>query len=225
MPLFNNAPARTPRPDATVLGFVSLSGALFLALAFFAAWWSREWEVFSLFPPGASMADLAREQRQDLHTAFFTVWAALVVVAPALALLPWRRQSSEFAAWWLASWTVALMVFLVHFCWAVWVVFDGDWQRILHTPRVSAPVLDTVFAVWWCVDVGVAWFWRSEAQWVRVQRVLVHVLAFILFFMGAAREGELVMSHVLGWGLALAVLAGLLSRGWQAWRQARRATP
>ena len=81
----------------------------------------------------------------------------------ALVLFSWRRRSPVAARWWLAFWTAALVVFLVHFCWAVWVIFSGDWSRILNTTRVSAPILDTVFAVWWCVDVLIAWLWRSES--------------------------------------------------------------
>lgn len=68
------------------------------------------------------------------------------------------------------------------------------------------PRLDTVFAVWWVVDVLIAWLWRSEALWVRVQRWGVHALALLLFFMGAAREGELAASRTLGWLLAAGVV-------------------
>ena len=71
---------------------------------------------------------------------------------------------------------------------------------------MSAPRLDTVFAVWWCVDVLLAWTLRSEAVWVRAQRWGVHLLAFVLFFMGAAREGELAASRTLGWLLATGVV-------------------
>jgi hypothetical protein len=56
------------------------------------------------------------------------------------------------------------------------------------------------------VDVLIAWLWRSEALWVRVQRWGVHALALLLFFMGAAREGELAASRTLGWLLGVAVV-------------------
>lgn len=196
--------------------------ALLLVLSMLAAWWSRDWPVFSLLPPGGTSPDMLETQRQDLHFTFFTIWAALLLALPALVLFSWRRRSLVAARWWLAFWTAALVVFLVHFCWAVWVIFSGDWSRILNTTRVSAPILDTVFAVWWCVDVLTALLWRSESAWVRVQRLLVHVLAFVLFFMGAAREGELVLSRLLGWGLALAVVAALASRGWRLFHPSRR---
>jgi hypothetical protein len=80
---------------------------------------------------------------------------------------------------------------------------------------VSAPRLDTVFAVWWVVDVLLAWFHRSDALWVRAQRLLVHLLAFVLFFMGAAREGELLLSRAIGYAMAAAVLVALLTWLWR----------
>lgn len=111
-------------------------------------------------------------------------------------------------------------MFAVHFWWAVVELFGNDWSRVLNTPRVSAPRLDTVFAVWWCVDVVLAWTVRPDWLWVRLQRAGVHLLAFILFFMGASREGELPVSRALGWGLAAAVAAGLVVWGLRVRRRA-----
>jgi hypothetical protein len=201
-----NPTAPTPRPGARPLARASAAAALLLLLALAAAWWTRELPLFALTPPGGGAADMLPGQRQDLHTTFFTIWAALILVVPALCLLPFRERSDTAARYWLAFWTAALAVFLVHFYWAVVVIFGNDWSRILHTPRVSAPRLDTVFAVWWVADVLIAWLWRSEALWVRVQRWGVHALALVLFFMGAAREGELAASRTLGWLLAAGVV-------------------
>lgn len=204
--------SETPPPDlrATTAGLLSLM--LSLAGAFAAAWFTRDIELFSLVPAPGLAPDVQKGQRLDLHRTFFTIWAALVLVTPALALVFFRNTSGRAARYWLAFWTAALVAFLVHLFWAVSVIFGNDWQRILQTPRVSAPVLDTVFAVWWCIDVGIAWFSRSEASWVKFQRVLVHMLAFVLFFMGAAHEGELLASRVLGWTMAMVV--GLAALSW-----------
>ncbi|MDP1895935.1 MAG: hypothetical protein Q8K34_11805 [Hydrogenophaga sp.] len=196
----------TPRPGAPTLARASAFAALLLLLVFAAAWWTRDLPLFALTPPGGGAADMLPSQRQDLHTTFFTIWAALILVVPALCLLPFRHRSAKAADYWLAFWTVSLLVFLVHFYWAVVVVFGNDWSRILNTPRVTVPRLDTVFAAWWVADVLIAWLWRSEALWVRVQRWGVHALALLLFFMGAAREGELAASRTLGWLLGVAVV-------------------
>ncbi|MDQ7743290.1 hypothetical protein [Hydrogenophaga pseudoflava] len=189
-----------------------LLAALALVLVFGAAAWTRDWPLFSLSPPGGGLADVSETQREDLHRTFFTIWASLLFAAPALALLPLSARAAWAARLWRITWTASLLVFAVHFWWAVVELFGNDWSRVLNTPRVSAPRLDTVFAVWWCVDVALAWTARPDRLWVRLQRAGVHLLAFVLFFMGAAREGELAISRALGWGFTAVVAAGLI--GW-----------
>lgn len=190
-------------------------GVLLSLAALLAAWLTRDQAIFSLLPPGGAVPDMRAEQRFDLHLTFFTIWATIALVTPALCLFPFIRHSALAGRYWLAFWTVSLLAFAVHFYWAVVLVFGNDWSRILDTPRVSAPRLDTVFAVWWVVDVLLAWFHRSDALWVRAQRLLVHLLAFILFFMGAAREGELPLSRAIGYAMAAAVLVALLIWLWR----------
>jgi hypothetical protein len=190
-------------------------GVLLSLAALLAAWLTRDQAIFSLLPPGGAAPDMRPEQRFDLHVTFVTVWATIALVTPALCLFPFSRGSAVAWRYWLAFWTVSLLAFAIHFYWAVVLVFGNDWSRILDTPRVSAPRLDTVFAVWWVVDVLLAWFHRSDALWVRAQRLLVHLLAFVLFFMGAAREGELLLSRAIGYAMAAAVLVALLTWLWR----------
>jgi hypothetical protein len=207
------APA-SPRPDSAdrtaFLASLTLAG-LSLLVVFWAARWTRELPLFSLSPPGGGAADIAVAQRQDLHVTFFTIWASLLLATPALALFPLIRRSASAHTVWRVLWTASLLVFAVHFYWATVVIFGNDWARILNTPRVSAPRLDTVFAGWWVIDVVLAWTLVSDAGWVRVERAGVHLLAFVLFFMGAAREGELATSRTLGWMMTVVVAAGILA--------------
>jgi hypothetical protein len=193
---------------------------LLLVGAFAAAWATRDRAIFSLMPPGGTVPDMLPEQRLDLHRTFFTIWVALVLVIPALSFFPLRAQSALAARQWQVYWTVALVAFLVHFYWAVVVVYGFDWGRMLNSSRVSAPILDTVFALWWVADVVLLWKRREPTRWVEVQRVLVHVLAFILFFVGAAIEGELQISHALGFALGLAVAQSLVI--WATRRNGKR---
>jgi len=184
--------------------------ATLVVLCFIAAAWTQNWPLFSLSPPGSETADVLASARHDLHLTFFTIWASLLLATPALALLPSIRRSTVAYHWWRITWSASLLVFAVHFYWAVVVVFGNDWSRILNTPRVTVPRLDTVFAIWWVLDVVLAWSRRTTPLWVTAQRWGVHLLAFVLFFMGAAREGELALSRALGWGMAVVVAAGLV---------------
>lgn len=209
-----------PAPSSRAVRIAGIALVLLLGLAFAAAYFTRQTDLFSLLPPDGAAPDFSAAQRQDLHRTFFTIWAALGLAAPALAFFVVRRESALLGSLWRAFWTASLLAFAVHFYWAVVVMFGNDWGRILHTSRVSAPRLDTVFAVWWCVDVALAWLYKGEPLWVRVQRWLVHALAFLLFFMGAAREGELLASRVLGWSFAALVVAAF---GWKLWLRRARA--
>jgi len=205
----------SPRQDA----ITSLALAVcFSLLCLAAAHATGHLPIFSLSPPGGGAADVPPQLRVDLHMTFFTIWASLLLATPALMALPQIESSATIWRWWRITWTAALLVFLVHFHWAAIIIFGNDWSRILNTPRVSAPRLDTVFALWWVMDVGLAWMHNHRSTWVRIQRWGVHLLAFVLFFMGAAREGELALSRALGWAMAVVVAAGLL-----AWLLRRRA--
>lgn len=199
----------TTQKDA---GLSLVLASLFLALCFGAAAWIGDAPWFSLSPPGGGPADVDESLRQDLHLTFFTIWASLLLATPALAFLPSVNRSIIAWRWWRITWSASLLVFAVHFYWAVVIVFDNDWSRILNTPRVTVPRLDSVFAVWWLIDVWLAWTCRSTAYWIQIQRWAVHLLAFVLFFVGAAREGELPSSRALGWAMAVVVVAGLLTR-------------
>jgi hypothetical protein len=194
---------------AASLAFAGLG----LLVVFAAAWWTREIPLFSLAPPGGGPADVAVAQRQDLHVTFFTIWASLLLATPALSLFPSILRSAGAYHWWRIFWTASLLLFSAHFYWATVVIFGNDWRRILDTPRVSAPRLDTLFAIWWVIDVALAWTLRSDAWWLRAQRAGAHLLAFVLFFMGAAREGELAASRALGWSMAVALAAGIIAWG------------
>jgi hypothetical protein len=80
-----------------------------------------------------------------------------------------------------------------------------------------------VFAVWWCVDVALAWTVRADRLWLRLQRAGVHLLACVLFVVGAAREGELPLSRALGWTFVAIVALGLAT--WARQRFSGRAAP
>lgn len=201
-------PATRPAVAAS-LAFAGFS----LLVVFGAAWWTRDIPLFSLAPPGGGPADVPVSLRQDLHVTFFTIWASLALATPALSLYPSMLGSTSAYHWWRIFWTSSLLLFSVHFYWATMVIFGNDWQRILDTPRVSAPRLDTIFAIWWALDVILAWSLRPDAWWLRAQRAGVHFLAFVLFFMGAAREGELAVSRALGWTMAVVVGAGVIAWG------------
>lgn len=211
-----------PRPRPTPRQLLVAFSCLVLALtgAFAGASMTRERAIFSLsapaekhMPPAVPAApDVPQHKRLDLHRTFFLAWAAVLMVTPALCTFLFVRSSGRAAGWWLAFWTASLLAFLVHFYWAVVVIFDNDWTRIFHTTRVSAALPDVIFVIWWALDVLLAWVVRRDGLTIRIERALVHALAFILFFAGSALQGEIFWSHAVGYTLGVAVALSILAR-------------
>ena len=135
----------------------------------------------------------------------------MILATPALCLFPFRRSSPAAAGYWLAFWTAAFIAFAIHFYWAVFVFFKGSWTAIRKSTRVSAPVIDTVFAVLWAADVLLAWSGRAEDLFVEIIRIGAYVLAIVLFVLGSAKEGEIPLSRALGFAMAGAVACSLVA--------------
>ena len=200
------ASARLSRPGKREIAVTAIAFIVIVGSAFIAASLTQHQQIFSLSPPGQAAHDIEEPHRLVLHQTFFTAWAALILVTPALCTF-WFRTSSERAArYWLAFWSASFLAFLIHFYWAVVIFFDNDWERIFNTTRVSAPLPDIVLVVWWGVDVLLAWLSLSETALIRIQRAVVHLLAFVLFFAGSALEGEILLSRALGFLMGAAVL-------------------
>lgn len=206
------------RPTARQIILAAMCLVLVLSGAFLAASLTQNKPIFSLSPPSEENApidspvkpDLEEAQRLDLHRTFFTAWAALILVTPALCAFLLKRFSKSADQYWLAFWTVSYLAFLVHFYWAVVVLFKSDWGNIFNTTRVSAATPDMILTIWWGFDVLLAWLILSEPRWIRVQRALVHLLAFVLFFAGSLLQGELKLSRALGMAMGVAVLISFL---------------
>lgn len=202
------------RPTAKEMLIAVICLVFVLGGAFLAASLTRGSDIFRLVPPPPdnTAPNIFQEaQRLDLHRTFFTAWAALILITPALCTFLFRRSAESAAKYWLAFWTVSFIAFLVHFYWAVFVMFGNDWNRILQAKgRVSAPIPDTIVTVWWGLDVLLAWLTVSERLWIRIERTLIHLFVFALFFLGSAKEGERTLSKILGIAMGVAVLVSFL---------------
>jgi hypothetical protein len=194
------------RPGQREIALAALAFLVVVGGAFVAASLTQRQPLFSLSPPGQSAHDVEESRRLVLHRTFFTAWAALILATPAFCTFWFRSSSARAAHYWLAFWSVGYLAFMIHFYWAVFIFFDADWGRIFNTPRVSAPVPDILLVAWWGIDVLLGWLGLSETVLMRIQRTAVHLLAFVLFFAGSALEGELPLSHALGFLMGGAVL-------------------
>jgi hypothetical protein len=191
---------------------------------------ARFWFVFALFVVLMVLAHGGAELRAALdarapagvprHTVtyyrvIFTIWAAIILLTPALCF---HAFSGAGAAnnYWIAFWTFAYLAFLTHLYWTIAGTFHFDWTEILHSQEgvatdpervVDHPGPDLFLAVWWGLDVLLAWL-APDRKWVRVQRGAVHLLAFTMFFGAFVLASKAsIVAHCLGIVMGLAVTA------------------
>lgn len=184
-----------------VWGVAALLMLVLVAVAFVVAGMVQGSGMLSLIPPPTDadpnpVADVTPDRVLPLYQSAFTAWAALALLIPAYIFV-WFR--THYQAW-LAFWTVSYVAYVVHLYVSAFWFFEGDFVAMTTTSRVSAFWPGMVILAWWGVDVviGLA---KVQAKWVGVQRVVVHVLVFVLFVGGSAVKGETAWIQLMGWAL------------------------
>jgi hypothetical protein len=194
--------------------FVSVIAAFVGAEVFHGTDW------LSRIPPAgpdtpSPVADVPQAAVKTLYRSAYTAWAALVLMIPAFVYV-WRRNSGAWAPW-QAWWTVSYIAFAIHMFWAMAIFFGGDFDAMQTSTRVSAFWPGIALLIWWGIDVVLSFLVRETAL-IRIQRIIVHLLAFVLMVGGSLVKGETLPIKALGLVLLLATLAS----GIAAYRARRR---
>ncbi len=192
-------------PVALLL-FVGLVIAAFAAASTF-----QGANLLSLVPPPTDAnpnpaPDVPPDRVLALYQSAFTAWVALILLIPAYVFV-WSKARYQS---WLAFWTVSYLAYVIHLYVSAFWFFGGDFTAMTTSSRVSAFWPGMVVLVWWGVDVAVG-FMKAQGRWVTVQRVIVHVLVFVLFVGGSAVKGEGVLIQLLGWALLAAGIGALIA--------------
>src|SRR6516165_2937525 len=126
----------------------------------------------------------------DYYRVIFTLWAAVILVTPALCFHIFSRSDTP-NSYWRAFWTFAYLALLVHLYWAYTGSCGGSLDAVFDLPHardpfpgciVDHPMRELFLAAWWGLDVVLAWLFVDTIKWVRVQRGAIHLLAFLMFF-------------------------------------------
>src|SRR5262249_34074500 len=118
----------------------------------------------------------------DYYRVIFSIWATIVLVAPALwfNIFSFRTGANTY---WRAFWTFAYLAFLVHVYWAIWGTCGGDLHVVFNAKvappahpecLVEHPGPDLFLVAWWGLDVILAWLITDNIKWLRVERGAVH---------------------------------------------------
>jgi len=119
---------------------------------------------------------LAAEQAPDpgLSRTVYTIWATAALVIPALCAFVLPFDSQRRRATWILFWTFALCVYLVHLYYAVFWVYHGRFDEFIAGQGWFPALNNVLFTAWWIFDVLLAWFYRDDVRWVRIQRIVAH---------------------------------------------------
>jgi hypothetical protein len=176
----------------------------------------------ALMPPGGHSAMHYR--------VIFTIWAAVVLLTPALCFFALPDRDDD-GAWWRLFWTFSYLAFLTHIYWTVIGTFHGDLNAIFHSQEgvateadrvVEHPGPDFALVAVWGLDVVLAWTTGQDRRWRKIERLVVHILVFVMFVGATVLASKAsVCVHALGIAMTVAVLACATIRGW-AYVRSRR---
>jgi cytochrome P450 len=146
----------------------------------------------------------------NLHRAIYSFWASTVLLIPAIYLYILHGKSAKKNNYWLLLWTFSFLAYLVHLFYDVFVVSSS----IKETFAVDGTVMTAsklILALWWGLDICLAWFSNSSASWIQNQRIGVHIYVGLSFLVGTL-IGQQGFARILGIILAISILIALVVR-------------
>jgi hypothetical protein len=141
------------------------------------------------------------------HRARFTIWAALTLASPAIALAVLRIGRAPLGAAWLAWWTAALAFYLLHIWYGFGVMFAGSWSATAEAQGPGVTVSNFALAALWSASVAAGWL-QLGATW-------LHALATALLVVNATTSTLLFgrpPSPLIGGAFAAVIAAAALVR-------------
>jgi len=191
--------------------YVGILSALVIALAHIVAM-QTAWYVGRSGSPAVHTA--------TYYHVIFSIWATAILLTPALCFYILFRPG-PVEEYWRAFWTFAYVAFLFHLYWTVIKTFQLNFYEIFHSHSgfvanrehtVDQPVPDFFLALWWGLDVVLLWAVRREIRFIRLQRGLLHLVAFVMFVMAFTAPKASRGAHILGMLMAGAVLSAYMTR-------------
>jgi hypothetical protein len=129
------------------------------------------------------VALLAAETKMDMGMArtVYTIWVTAVLVTPALCAFILPGNSTRQRNVWILFWTFSLVAYLVHMSYAIFSVYHGSMQEFLAGQGIFAAINNVIFTLWWILDVLLAWFYRGDTRWLRIERIGAHIYIGLTF--------------------------------------------
>ncbi len=147
-------------------------------------------EFTNTFVPFAllvSMALLAAEATQALpkYRMIYAIWASLALTIPSLCLFILPGDTQHQRNYWTLFWTFGYLAYLVHFYYAVFVHYHGSLSEVFSHQGVKIAGPNFLLTGLWGLDVVLAWTADASHRWVRIERVISHIVVIGIFFVSS----------------------------------------
>lgn len=139
------------------------------------------------------------------YRAIYTIWLTIVFMIPALVLHFLPGDSPAKNNYWRLFWTFGFIAFMVHCYYTIGVIFHGSLREVYAAQGFVIATSNLLDMAWWGFDLVLAWFVKSQAKWIRVQRTLAHIYIPFTFFVSAV----IIKHGVVRW-LGIAMTAALV---------------
>jgi hypothetical protein len=143
------------------------------------------------------------------HQVLNTVRVTMVLFGVAMCLFVLPGTSDQRTTYWLLFWTVSFLSYVVHVFVAFGFYFHASFSEFYGAQGAFVATTNLVITVWWLLDVVLSWT-TIRAAWVTTQRIGIHVLILLTFFVSTvifhAADNKETIVIVLGVLQALAVL-------------------
>jgi hypothetical protein len=134
------------------------------------------------FVPFASLlcaALLAAETTDSLdhHRLVYTIWVALVLAGPTLAMfsLPQHRDRDYNRL----LWSFAYLAYLVHFYYAFGRQYHWSLTELYEGQRSLIATSNLLLTVVWSFDIVAGWLFVAVPLWLRIEQVAVRALLLV----------------------------------------------
>lgn len=157
------------------------------------------WAIFSAFA----------EPEIDFARTTHLIWVALLFGTTALALYVWAVPRQPLSNYWRLAWTFALVLYLIHFSYGLFVMHKGDIGSVFAHQSTIIASFNLFLTAFWTFDVATAWLRPGKAR--AYQRLAAHVIVFLGFAIATLAFGS-TTAKWLGSAMVLVLVAVVIAR-------------
>lgn len=114
----------------------------------------------------------------ELGRTKLTMWAAILLLIPALGLYLFRSAGQTVTNLAHLFWTAAFIVFVIHTYWGAFVFYNGLADTFRNQGALLASANFVLLGIWG-LDTAVLWFMRDNRR-IEIMHTGVRILVFLL---------------------------------------------